>query len=356
MSTIKVLIVDDSSLMRNLLTALLSSEPDIQVVGTAPDPYIAREKLVNLQPDVMTLDIEMPRMDGITFLEKVMEHFPTRTIIISSLSTRGSEQALRAFELGAIDVIAKPTVDVSGSLEKMRNELVARVRTAAQAKIRPRLKLTSIQPHSAASNSGLLDPAQIAHQVANRVVAIASSTGGIEALTQVLTSMPKEIPPILVVQHMPPVFTKILAEKLQRSLPFEIKEAQEGDLIRPNRVLLAPGDFHMEVMRHSEGRFEVKLHQSPPLYNVRPAADYLFNSVAKYIGKNAIGVVLTGMGRDGAKGLLAMKEKGSFNIAQNEDTCVVFGMPKVAITLGAIHSIVPIQDIAAEIIDFCLKK
>ncbi len=356
MATIKVLIVDDSSIMRNLLSALLSAEPDIEVVGTAPDPYVAREKLVSLQPDVMTLDIEMPKMDGISFLEKVMKHFPTRTIIISSLSTHGSMEALRAFELGAIDVIAKPTVDLSGSLNKMRNEIVARVRTAATAKIKIRNQTAPPLSPSLIAERMKLDSAYFTQKIAHQVVAIASSTGGIAALTTVLTSLPKQIPPILVVQHMPAVFTKILAEKLQRSLPFEIREATSQDILKPNLVLLAPGDFHMEVVQPKPGEFGIRLNQNPPLYNVRPAADYLLNSVAKHIGKNAVGVVLTGMGRDGAKGLQAMKAAGSFNIAQNEETCVVFGMPKVAITLGAIHKILPIEEIGREIIDYCLSK
>jgi len=353
---IKVLIVDDSSVMRNLLTALLSNEPDIQVVATAPDPYVAREKLVEFSPDVMTLDIEMPKMDGISFLEKVMKHFPTRTIIISSLSTHGSAEALRAFELGAVDVIAKPTSDISNSLHRMRREILSRVRTAAKAKIQIRNTEQSIpvathQSRIIASKS----PEQIASAVSQKVVAIASSTGGIEALTTLLSSLPNEIPPILVVQHMPPVFTKILAEKLNKILPFEVIEAKHGDPIIPGRVVLAPGDYHMEVSKKNLS-FEINLHQSPPLHNVRPAADYLMKSVAKNMGSQAIGVVLTGMGRDGARGLSDMKAAGSYNIAQNEETCVVFGMPKVAIALGGVHKILPIEEIGPEIISYCLSK
>lgn len=362
MDKIRVLIVDDSSLMRNLLSALLSSEPDIEIVGTAPDPYVAREKLLKLQPDVMTLDIEMPKMNGIQFLEKVMIHFPTRTIIFSSLSTSKSEIALRAFELGAIDVLAKPVSDISNALPKMREEIVTRVRMAAQAKLKRLdsrvLELKPVQLPSQPSPSGgtpSVDQTYLEEKFKHKVVAIGSSTGGIEALAILLSQLPKAIPPILIVQHMPANFTKLLAERFQRTCPFQVKEAADGDDIIPGRVLLAPGDFHMEVTSPKLGRFAIRLHQAPPIHNVRPAADYLMSSVAKYFGPQAVGVVLTGMGRDAAKGLLEMREKGSYNIAQDEKTCVVYGMPKVAVGLGAIHKILPIDHIAQHIVDYCMN-
>jgi len=351
MAKIRVLIVDDSSIMRNLLTKLLSAEPDIEVVGTAPDPYIAREKLVKLKPDVMTLDIEMPRMNGIEFLEKVMEHFPTRTIMISSLSKRGSEIAMKAFELGAVDVLEKPTVIDPAHLNSMGEDIIARVRAAAEAKIK---KIDATEVRFRASRTHL-DLERLKILVQDQVLAIAASTGGVEALVTLFSHMPSVIPAILVVQHMPAIFTKALASRLQKLCPFEVKEAEAGDEVRAGRVLIAPGNYHMEVLGRN-GVYVVKLHQQPPLHNVRPSADYLFQSVAKCVGSNAVGVVLTGMGKDGSQGLAAMKETGSFNLAQNEATCVVFGMPKAAISAGAIHRVVGIEDIAQEVMEYYLAK
>jgi two-component system chemotaxis response regulator CheB len=345
---IRVLIVDDSSIIRSLLTKLLSADPEIEVVGTAPDPYVAREKLVALKPDVMTLDVEMPKMDGITFLSKVMQHFPTRTIILSSLSTHGSETALRALELGAIDVMAKPAIDVKQSMHEMGLDIVARVKAAASARFRTSLGSSAIKnlqrpaPISRGGNDAL---AKTTHQI----LAIASSTGGTEALKEILPYLPSDLPGTVIVQHMPPVFTKTYADHLQRLCPFEVKEAVDGDRVLPGRVLIAPGNFHMELGK-SGAYYHVKLHQEPLLHGVRPAADYLMKSVAKYAGNNAIGLILTGMGKDGAEGLRVMREAGSFNIAQSEDTCVVYGMPKVAVDCGAIHQSVALEDIAKTLI------
>ncbi len=343
---IRVLIVDDSSIIRNLLTRFLSSDPEIEVVGTAPDPYVAREKLVALKPDVMTLDIEMPRMDGVTFLEKVMQHFPTRTVIISSLSAHGSEMALRALEAGAVDVLAKPAIDVTRSFEAMAEEVVLRVKAAAKARLRGAspLRLAGKPAASLAQASRLKSSGALA-KTTHQILAIASSTGGTEALKQVLPRMTSGIPGTVIVQHMPPVFTKTYADHLARICPFEVKEAEDGDQVMPGRALVAPGNFHMEIVR-SGGYYYVRLHQEPLLHGVRPAADFLMRSVAKYAGSNAIGVILTGMGRDGADGLLAMKAAGSYNIAQDEESCVVYGMPKVAVEVGAIHESLPLDSIA----------
>lgn len=341
---IRVLVVDDSAVIRTLFTRILSSDPEIEVVASAPDPFVAREKLVELKPDVMTLDVEMPRMDGITFLEKVMEHFPTRTLVISSLSTAGAATSLRALEVGAIDVMAKPALDVSKSITKMSSELISRVKEVARSRLPVRFRMQSGQkPVSAVLAGGL-------HRTTHQILAIASSTGGTEALKVVLSQLPPDIPGTLIVQHMPPVFTRTYAESLQRICPFEVKEAEDGDRVLPGRALLAPGNFHMELTR-SGAYYYVKLHQEPPLYGVRPAADYLMTSVAKIAGANSIGLVLTGMGRDGAKGLLEMRQAGGFNIAQDEASCVVFGMPKEAIALGAIDSVLPLDRIASAIID-----
>lgn len=345
---VRVLIVDDSAVIRTLLTKILSSDPGIEVVGTAPDPYVARDKLVQLQPDVMTLDIEMPKMDGITFLGKVMEHFPVRTVVFSSLSIERSEVALKCLELGAIDVIAKPAIDVTKEITEFKNELINRIKMVAKSKLpekkAPKLKLASqglVTPKKIQSTGALL-------KTTHQVLAIASSTGGTEALKVVLAGMPADIPGTVIVQHMPAVFTKTYAKHLNELYPFEVKEAEDGDKVLPGRVLLAPGDFHMEIYR-SGGYYHVKLNQAPPMHGVRPAADILMKSVAHHVGANAIGLVLTGMGKDGAAGLAEMKRAGSYNVAQNEETCVVFGMPKVAIETGAIDKVLPLDKIAEEL-------
>ncbi|WP_413585448.1 protein-glutamate methylesterase/protein-glutamine glutaminase [Bdellovibrio sp. HCB274] len=340
---IKVLIVDDSAVIRKLLEKIFSSTTDIEVVGTASDPYIARDKLVALKPDVMTLDVEMPRMDGISFLEKVMQHFPTRTIIFSSLAKTGSETYLRALEAGAIEIMEKPSIDVSQSLEVLGREIVERVRMVARARIQSKTKV--VTPTAQVTKVDRTSLARTTHQM----IAVASSTGGTEALKVFLSGMPANIPGTVVVQHMPPGFTKSFADNLNAMFPFEVKEAQEGDQVVPGRVLIAPGNFHMEITR-SGAFYYIKLHQNAPMHSVRPAADYLMKSVAKYAGKNAMGVVLTGMGKDGAEGLLEMKNAGAFTVAQNEETCVVYGMPAAAVALGAADKILALDRISGELL------
>lgn len=340
---IRVLIVDDSAVIRTLLQKILSSDEEIEVVGTAPDPYAGRDKLVTLKPDVMILDIEMPKMDGITFLAKVMEHFPTRTIIFSSLSLERSEVALKCLEVGAIDTMPKPAIDVSKGMMEFQDELISRVKMAAKARL-PEKKSneTPKSPVQKVKTDALI-------RTTHQILAIASSTGGTEALKKVLAGLPADIPGTVIVQHMPAVFTKTYAQHLNEMFPFEVKEAEDGDRILPGCVFIAPGDYHMEIVR-SGGYYSIKLHQQPSLHGVRPAADYLMRSVARYAGTNAIGLVLTGMGKDGAQGLVEMKKAGSYNIAQNEETCIVFGMPKVAIEYGAIDKVLPLEDIAKEIL------
>lgn len=347
---IRTLIVDDSAVIRTLLSAILSSDPEIEVVGAASDPYVAREMLIDLRPDVMTLDIEMPRMDGITFLEKVMRHLPVRTLIISSLSQAGASSSLRALEVGAVDVLAKPALDVSHSLQEMSSELISRVKAVARARMPvPRVPIAQPTGLSVANTNKSL--VRTTHQI----LAIGASTGGTEAIKTVLTVLPDDLPGTLIVQHMPPVFTKAYADSLQKICPFEVKEAEDGDRVQPGRALLAPGNFHMELIR--DGAFYyVQLNQKPMLHRVRPAVDYLFRSVAQNAGANAIGVILTGMGRDGAEGLLQMKTAGSYNIAQDEASCVVYGMPREAIELGAINSILPIDKIAEAVLEQIKKR
>lgn len=342
MSKIKVLIVDDSAVIRKLFSKIVESCPDMELVATAPDPYVAREKLVEHKPDVMTLDVEMPRMDGLSFLEKVMQFMPTRTLVISSLAKEGSETALRALELGAIDVVEKPSMDVTKTLEEMTQKIAEKIRMAARARI---------QPRTATEVSKIVKPKLTSTALAkttHQLLAIASSTGGTEALKTVLQGLPPDLPGTVIVQHMPAGFTKTYADSLNARYPFEVKEAQDGDKVLPGRVLIAPGNFHMELTRNG-AYYHVKLHQQPMLHGVRPAADYLMKTVAKYAGSNAMGLVLTGMGKDGAEGLLEMKKAGAYTIAQSEKTCVVYGMPGAAVQLGAVDTILDLDKISAEL-------
>lgn len=348
MGKIKVLIVDDSAVIRKLLSKIISSCPDMELVGTAPDPFAARELLVQHKPDVMTLDVEMPKMDGLSFLERLMQFMPVRTLIISSLAKEGSETALRALELGAIDVVEKPSLDVTKSLEAMTEAIASKIRMAARARIQ-KINPGLIKPVASKLSSTAM--AKTTHQI----LAIASSTGGTEALKVVLGGLPTDLPGTVIVQHMPAGFTKTYADGLNAKYSFEVKEAQDGDKIVPGRVLIAPGNFHMEMVRNG-AFYHVKLHQQPYLHGVRPAADYLMKSVAKYAGANAVGVVLTGMGKDGAEGLLEMKKAGAFTISQSEKTCVVYGMPHAAEQIGAVDKVMDLDQISHELCQQFVKR
>lgn len=342
MSKIKVLIVDDSLVIRKILEKVFAMDSDIEVVGSVGDPYQAREKIFEIKPDVMLLDIEMPKMDGITFLEKVMKHFPIKTIVFSSVASHGSQTYLRAIDVGAVDVVEKPAVDVAKNLESVSRNLIQIVKAVHSSRMVQRVSFEAkYKPQDKKVNQALA-------KTTNQVLAIASSTGGTEALKVLFKGMSMDIPGTVVVQHMPPGFTKTFAEHLNTLFPFEVKEAEDGDVVHPGRVLIAPGNFHMEVRRQG-AKYVVTLHQQVPLHNVRPAADYLLKSVAQYVGSNAIGVVLTGMGKDGADGLLEMKKAGSYNLAQDEKSCVVYGMPAVAVSVGAIDKILPLDRLATEI-------
>jgi len=335
---IKVLIVDDSAVVRKIFSEELSKYPDIDIVGTAPDPFVARDKIASLHPDVLTLDIEMPRMDGLTFLRKLMKHYPLPTIIVSSLTPKGGKLTLEAMEIGAVDVIAKP--GAAYSVGDMSSQLVEKIRAASGAKV------TRRDPEAAQASTGSA-PLKSLAQTSNKVIAIGSSTGGTEALKVVLTKLPANSPGIMVVQHMPANFTAAFAERLNGMCQVTVKEARDNDSVVAGQVLIAPGNYHM-IFRRSGARYYVEVKTGPMVHHQRPAADILFKSTAKYAGANAIGVILTGMGADGAEGLLEMKKAGASTIAQNEQTCVVFGMPKEAIKLGAADKILPLEDIAAE--------
>lgn len=341
---IRVLIVEDSMVIQKFLRHAIESSSDLEVVGTATDPYEARDLLVELKPDVVTLDINLPKMDGLTFLERIMNHLPTRVVMISSLTSSGSQTALRALELGAVEVIEKPSIEIMKDPNILNSELLDKIRTAASARL-PAKGPAVIGPQS--SVKSIAD--------SNTIIAIASSTGGTEALKVVLGAMPANIPPTVIVQHMPPGFTKAYADNLNKRFPFEVKEAEHGDRLMAGRVLIAPGNFHMEI-RRSGSLFTVVLHQDVPLHSVRPAADYLMKSVAKYAKDKAVGVVLTGMGKDGAKGLLEMRQAGAQTYAQSEKTCVVYGMPAAAVQLGAVNQVEDVQKIGSAILEGLAKK
>ncbi len=338
MKPIRVLIVDDSAIVRKIFTQELSKHPDIEVVGTAPDPYVARDKIARLRPDVITLDVEMPRMDGLTFLKKLMKYHPTPTIIVSSLTPRNSEMALEALESGAVEVLAKP--GGSYSVGDMSVQLAEKIRAAASVRdFSARRQATSVPGTPKVSRSSLA-----LKQTTHKVIALGASTGGTEALKQVLMQMPPNTPGIVIVQHMPPKFTTAFAKRLDGCCQIEVREAQNGDTVRPGLALIAPGNLHM-VLKRSGARYFVEVKDGPLVCHQRPAVDVLFHSVARYAGANAVGVIMTGMGRDGAKGLLEMRKAGARTIAQDESSCVVFGMPKEAIKLGAAEVVVPLDAI-----------
>ncbi len=337
---IKVLIVDDSAIVRKIFSEELSKYADIEVVGVAPDPYVARDKIVVLKPDVLTLDIEMPRMDGLTFLRKLMKHYPIPTIIVSSLTPKGGKMTLEAFDIGAVEVIAKP--GSSYSVGDMSAQLAEKIRAAARVKMVKR-------DGSTETVATRIEPIRALTETTNKVIAIGASTGGTEALKAVLTRMPPNSPGIVVVQHMPANFTTAFAERLNGICQLTVKEAQDNDSVTTGTALIAPGNYHM-ILRRSGARYYVEVKTGPMVHHQRPAVDVLFKSTAKYAGANAIGVILTGMGADGAEGLLEMKNAGAGTIAQDEKTCVVFGMPKEAIKLGAADKVLPLDHIASEIV------
>lgn len=343
---IKVLIIDDSAMIRKVFEQELSKDPEIEVVGTAPDPFVGRDKIVYLKPDVITLDVEMPRMDGLTFLEKLMKHYPLPVVVVSSLAKKGGDVALKAMELGAVEVLCKP--GTAYSVGDMSEQLVEKVKAAAQVTVSKRSDVGS----SSSAVAGGAPMASIAVKTTNKIIAIGASTGGTEALKEVITRLPANSPPVVVVQHMPQNFTKAFADRLNQLSQVQVKEAEDGEYLATGKVLIAPGNQHMEI-RRSGINYYVTLFDGPMVFHQRPAVEHLFNSVAQYAGQNAVGAILTGMGKDGAQGLLAMRKAGAATIAQDERTCIVFGMPKEAIDIGAAQVIKPLPEIAQTLLDFC---
>lgn len=341
-AAVRVLVVDDSALMRQIMAEILSSQKGIEVVGTAADPYAAWDKIQRLAPDVITLDVEMPRMDGLTFLEKLMRARPMPVVMVSSLTERGCETTLRALELGAFDFITKPKLDVQRGTAEIVGAIVEKVKAAAQARVRPR-RTSAPAPVSPSS------PARF--RGTHKVIAVGASTGGTEALRQLLCALPPDAPGVVVVQHMPEGFTRAFAGRLDSLARIGVAEAADGDRVLPGHALIAPGNHHMEMVR-SGAEYRVRVFMDEPVNRHRPSVDVLFHSCARTAGPDAVGVILTGMGDDGARGLAAMRTAGARTIAQDEETCVVFGMPKEAIALGAVELIEPLPRIAPAALRF----
>ncbi|MFD2647475.1 chemotaxis response regulator protein-glutamate methylesterase [Devosia albogilva] len=361
---IRVLIVDDSASVRTTLSQIISADPQLEVMATAADPYVAVERIRQEVPDVMFLDIELPRMDGLTFLRKIMSQRPIPVVICSSLAESGSETLMQALEAGAVDVVTKPRVDTAQFLQESAMRICDAAKAAAHAKVRGVKKAAPPLNVEAKLTADAVIPPLSDHRRASLIaslpttepiVAIGASTGGTEALREVLEALPATSPPILIVQHMPEKFTGAFAQRLNSTCAMSVKEAEDGDLVQPGRVLIALGNRHMRLVRTGP-RYTVSILDGPHVSRHRPSVDVLFRSTAQAAGRNALGILLTGMGDDGARGLLEMRQMGSPTVAQDEETSVVFGMPKEAIALGAAGKVLPLGRIAAEILTFSRQR
>ncbi|HWP26606.1 MAG TPA: chemotaxis response regulator protein-glutamate methylesterase [Xanthobacteraceae bacterium] len=339
---VRVLIVDDSAVMRQLLSQLLSEDPEIEVVGTAADPFIARERIKALNPDVVTLDVEMPNMDGVTFLRKIMTLRPMPVIMVSTLTEAGAEITLEALEIGAVDFITKPTTNVSNGMAAIAAELQAKVKAAARTPVRARVAAPQ--------------PRVVQHRPwtggTEKIVVIGASTGGVEALKVVLMGLPAECPPVLITQHMPPRFTGAFAERLNRECPMKVSEAKHNDVVEPHHVYIAPGSHHLQLTRVGNG-FRCTLHDGPPVSGHRPSVDVLFRSAARAAAGRAVAVILTGMGKDGAEGMYELRQAGAFTIGQDEASSLVYGMPRAAHERGGVIRQVPLTLVADTIMEAC---
>ena len=349
----KVLIVDDSASVRQVLRDVLESDPQIEVIGVASDPYAAVERIKNAVPDVITLDIEMPRMDGLTFLEKLMSQHPIPVVICSTLVGAGSDAALAALEKGAVEIIAKPKLGAREFFEESRVRICDAVKSAARARI-GKNKPAPMQPSPKLTADAVLPkpPSQAMIQTTEKVVVVGASTGGTEALRVFLEAMPLDAPGVVIVQHMPEEFTARFAGRLDRTCRITVKEAKDNDSVIRGQALIAPGNRHV-LLKRSGARYYVEIKDGPLVSRHRPSVDVLFRSAARYGGRNVVGVIMTGMGDDGARGMLEMKQAGAFNIAQDESSCVVFGMPAEAIKAGAVDRISPLDSIAPEVVALC---
>lgn len=352
MSKIKVLIVDDSALVRQTLADILSSDPAIEVIGMAQDPIVAVQKIGEQVPDVITLDVEMPRMDGITFLQKLMSQHPIPVVMCSSLAESGSETALKALEYGAVDIITKPKMGTKQFIEESRIRICDSIKAAAAARIRPTRVIKEVAPKYTADVMMEAPNTKAMILTTEKIVAVGASTGGTEALSVFLQMLPEDTPGIVIVQHMPENFTAAFAKRLNSICKVTVKEAENNDSVVRGHVLIAPGNKHT-LLKRSGARYYVEVKDGPLVSRHRPSVDVLFRSAARYAGKNAVGIILTGMGDDGAHGMKEMHDAGAITIAQDEATCVVFGMPNEAIKLGGVDKIMPLEKIAAEMMRLC---
>jgi len=352
MPKIKVLIVDDSAVVRQTLAALISRDPAMEVIGAASDPFVAAEKIREVVPDVITLDIEMPRMDGVTFLRKLMSQHPIPVVVVSSLAETGSETALRAMEYGAVDIILKPKLGVKGFLEESRILICDAIKAAAKARVK-RIAAHYEGPAPKLTADAVIAKARTMAMAATteKVIAIGASTGGTEAVRVILEAMPLDSPGLVIVQHMPEHFTASFAKRLDYICRISVKEAETNDTVVRGRALIAPGNRHT-LLKRSGARYYVEVKDGPLVSRHRPSVDVLFRSAAQYAGKNALGVIMTGMGDDGSRGLLEMREAGAHTVAQDEESCIVFGMPKEAIKRGAVEKVMPLDAIPAEMLRF----
>lgn len=345
--TTKVLVIDDSALIRKLLTEIIDSHSDLEVVGAAPDPLVARGMIKQLNPDVLTLDVEMPKMDGLDFLEKLMRLRPTPVVMVSTLTERGSEITMRALELGAIDFVTKPKMSVTAGMHEYSDQIANKIRAAARANVQQVIA----KPQASQVSQPLKNPLISSE----KLLIIGASTGGTEAIKHFLTQLPLDSPGILITQHMPPGFTKAFASRMDSLCKITVKEAQGNERILPGYAYIAPGDKHLKLAR-SGANYVTVLEDSPPVSRHKPSVDVLFDSAAEFAGKNAVGIILTGMGKDGAEGMAKMKAAGAYNFAQNEESCVVFGMPKEAIAHGGVDETVHLNDMADKVLQYLSKN
>ena len=367
MAKIRVVAVDDSALVRSMLTEIINRQPDMECIGAAADPLVAREMIRNLNPDVITLDVEMPRMDGIDFLSKLMRLRPMPVVMVSTLTERGAEVTLKALELGAIDFVAKPKIGVADGLKQLANEITDKVRIAAKARIHrsptpanapAAPATTSARPGAGAGGGAASSPAASAASPASlgrlsteKLVFIGASTGGTEATKEVLLALPADAPAVVITQHMPPGFTKSYAARLDSLCRIRVKEATDGERVLPGHAYIAPGGMHLSVER-SGANYIARVQDGDPVNRHKPSVEVLFKSAARVVGRNAIGIMLTGMGADGAKAMREMKDAGAYCVAQDEASCVVFGMPREAIAAGAVDQVLPLKDVGPHLMEY----